>query len=305
MPRSLWTGAISFGLVNIPVKMFRATATQSARSVGFHQLHDQCGTRLQHKRWCPKEDVEVPWEHVVKGYEVSKGRYVEITDEDLDQLLPEDDYAAIAIESFVALDEVDPLYYDRAYYLSPDGSAKAYALLFDALQDAGRVAIARVTLRTRQHLAIVRAQATHLVLSTMFFEDEIVDPAQVPGVPSGKVDEKQLQMAEQLIESMTTPFEPARFKDEYTEKVKEVIEAKIKEGEVTESVALPSERAGGEVVSLMDALKRSIAEHKGGELPSIEKGPRVKRARRASPARARRGSAGRHAAASSTPSRRR
>jgi DNA end-binding protein Ku len=285
MPRSLWTGAISFGLVNIPVKMFRATATGSARSVGFHQLHDQCGTRLQHKRWCPKEDVEVPWEHVVKGYEVSKGRYVEITDDDLDQLLPGDDYAAIAIENFVALDEVDPMYYDRAYYLSPDGSPKAYALLFDALEDAGRVAIARVTLRTRQHLAIVRAQATHLILSTMFFEDELVDPSQVPGVPSGKVDQKQLTMAEQLIESMTTPFEPARYRDDYTKKVKEVIEAKLKEGEVTESLAPPAK--GAQVVSLMDALKRSIA------------------GRRASPARARRGSAGRRAAASSTRARRR
>jgi DNA end-binding protein Ku len=276
--------------------MFRATAAQSAKSVGFHQLHDKCLTRLQHKRWCPKEDVEVPWEHVIKGYEVSKGRYVPMTDEDLDKLLPQDDYAAIAIENFVALDEVDPLYYDRAYYLAPEGSPKAYALLFDSMSDSGVVAIARVTLRTRQHLAIVRAQANHLVLSTMFFADEIVDPAEVPGLPSGKtasVDKKQLDMAKQLIDSMTTAFEPTRYKDEYTEKVEEVIEAKIKGGEVTESVALPEEREGAKVVSLMDALKRSIAEHKGGELPSgtpeITEGARPKAHHRGRRQSARRG----------------
>jgi DNA end-binding protein Ku len=288
MPRSLWTGAISFGLVNIPVKLFRATASQSAKSVSFHQLHDACGTRLQHKRWCPKEDVEVPWEHVVKGYEISKGRYVKITDEDLDQLLPEEDHAAIAIDSFVALDEVDPLYYDRAYYLAPDGSAKAYALLLSAMEDSGRVAIARVTLRTRSHLAVVRAQGNHLILSTMFFADEIVDPAEVPGLPTSKpahVDKKQHDMALQLIDSLTVPFDPTRYKDEYTDQVEHVIESKIKEGEVTESLAAPAARAT--VIDLMDALKRSIKTQEGGK-PKAPRATVEPRPKHAAPRAARR-----------------
>jgi DNA end-binding protein Ku len=274
MPRSLWTGAITFGLVNIPVKMFRATASASAKAVGFHQIHEPCGTRIKHLRWCPKDEKEVPWEEVAKGYEVSKGRYVIMNEEDLDKLLPEDDYAAVAIENFVALDEVDPMYFDRAYYLSPDGNPKAYTLLHHALQDSGRVAIARVTLRTRSHLSIVRAQEGHLLMSTMFFADEIVDASEIPGLPQGKaatVDKRQAEAAAQLIDSMTVAWDPTQYTDEYTEKVEQVIEAKVSSGEITETLALPEE-GGGKVVNLLDALKKSVAAAKKGEShpPSYE-----------------------------------
>jgi len=125
VPRAMWSGAISFGLVNIPVKLYKGTASTSGKQVSFHQIHKTCGTRIRHIRWCPKDEVEVPWDEVAKGYEFEKGKYVEVSDEELDALLPEEDYATVSIENFVALEDVDPIYYDRAYYVSPDGSPKA------------------------------------------------------------------------------------------------------------------------------------------------------------------------------------
>lgn len=266
MPRAMWSGAISFGLVNIPVKLYKATASTSGKQISFHQIHKTCGTRLRHIRWCPKDEVEVPWDEVAKGYEFEKGKYVEVSDEELDALLPEADYATVAIENFVALEEVDPIYYDRAYYVSPDGSPKAYALLHEALAATERVAVARVLLRTRSHLALVRVLGDHLVLETMYYDAEVVDAAEVPGIPKGKaahVDKKQVEVAHQLIESMTIAWEPERYKDEYSSKVKHVIEKKIEGGEVVESPMLPTEERGAEVVDLLDALKRSVEATRG------------------------------------------
>lgn len=262
MPRAMWSGAISFGLVNIPVKLYKATAGTSGGQISFHQIHKTCGTRLRHLRWCPLDEVEVPWDEVVKGYEIEKGKYVEVTPEELDALLPEEDYATIAIENFVALAEVDPIYYDRAYYVAPDGSPKAYALLHEALATTGRVAVARVLLRTRSHLALVRVLGDHLLLETMYYEAEVVDPAEIPGVPEGKaghVDKRQIDVAHQLIDSMTIPWQPERYKDEYTAQVKEVIAKKIEGGAVVESPLAPAPAGGAQVVDLLDALKRSVA----------------------------------------------
>ena len=261
MPRAMWSGAISFGLVNIPVKLYKATASTSGKQISFHQIHKTCGTRLRHIRWCPKDEVEVPWDEVAKGYEFEKGKYVEVSDEELDALLPDEDYATVAIENFVALEEVDPIYYDRAYYVAPDGSPKAYGLLHQTLEKTGRVAVARVLLRTRSHLALVRVLENHLLLETMYFDAEIVDPKEVPGVVHGKaahVDKKQLDVAEQLVESMTIDWEPERYKDEYSAKVKHVIEKKIEGGEVVEAPALPAAEGGAQVVDLLDALRRSV-----------------------------------------------
>lgn len=261
MPRAMWSGAISFGLVNIPVKLYKATASTSGKQISFHQIHKTCGTRLRHIRWCPKDEVEVPWDEVAKGYEFEKGKYVEVSDEELDALLPDEDYATVAIESFVALEEVDPIYYDRAYYIAPDTSPKAYALLHQTLEKTGRVAVARVLLRTRSHLALVRVLENHLLLETMYFDAEIVDPEEVPGVVRGTaahVDKKQLDVAEQLVESMTIDWEPERYKDEYSAKVKHVIERKIEGGEVVEAPALPAAEGGAQVVDLLDALRRSV-----------------------------------------------
>jgi DNA end-binding protein Ku len=257
----MWSGAISFGLVNIPVKLYKATASTSGKQVSFHQIHSTCGTRLRHIRWCPKHEVEVPWDEVAKGYELEKGKYVRVTNEELDALLPEEDYATVAIENFVALDDVDPIYYDRAYYVSPDGSPKAYALLHETLRKTGKVAVARVLLRTRSHLALVRVLADHLLLETMYFDAEIVDAGEIPGVPAGKaaqVDKKQVDMAEQLVESMTIDWEPERYKDEYSAKVKQVIEEKIEGGEVIEAPSPPAAGGGAQVVDLLAALKESV-----------------------------------------------
>jgi DNA end-binding protein Ku len=258
--RALWSGAISFGLVNIPVKLYRATASSSAKGVSFHQIHSKCGTRLQHRRWCPKEDVEVPWDEVAKGYEVSKGRYVILREEDLDQLLPEDNYAAISIDAFVSLSEVDPIYFDRAYYVAPDGPPRAYGILHHVLEEAGRVAVARVRLRTRSHLAMVRVQGKHLLLSTLFFADEIVDPAKVTTLEEKepKLDKRQVEVARQLVDSMTTEWRPEQYQDDYTKKVEQVIEARLSEGAVSESLAPEEKRA--QVVDLLAALKKSVEE---------------------------------------------
>ncbi len=261
MARAMWSGAISFGLVNIPVKLFKATASTSGKQISFHQIHKTCGTRLRHIRWCPKDEVEVPWDEVAKGYEFEKGKYVEVSDEELDALLPEEDYATVAIENFVALADVDPIYYDRAYYISPDGSPKAYALLHETLGQTGRVAVARVLLRTRSHLALVRVLGDHLLLETMYFDGEIVDPKEIPGVARGKaahVDRKQLEVAQQLVDSMTIDWEPERYKDEYSSKVKKVIEKKIEGGEVVEAPALPAAEGGAQVVDLLEALRKSV-----------------------------------------------
>jgi DNA end-binding protein Ku len=257
----MWSGAISFGLVNIPVKLYKATAATSGKQVSFHQIHKPCGTRLRHIRWCPKDEVEVPWDEVAKGYEFEKGKYVEVSDEELDALLPDEDYATVAIENFVALADVDPIYYDRAYYVSPDASHKAYALLHETLTKTGKVAVARVLLRTRSHLALVRVLEDHLLLETMYFDAEIVDASEVPGVRDGKaahVDRKQLAVAEKLVESMTIEWQPERYKDEYSHKVKQVIEKKIEGGEVVEAPPLPAAERGAQVVDLLAALQQSV-----------------------------------------------
>ena len=258
MPRAMWSGSISFGLVNIPVKLYKATASVSGREISFHQIHTTCGTRIKHIRWCPKDEVEVPWDEVAKGYEVEKGKYVEVTSEELDALLPEEDHATVAIENFVALADVDPIYYDRAYYVSPDGSPKAYALLHEVLGKTKRVAVARVLLRTRSHLALVRVLDDHLVLETMYFDAEIVDAADIDGVRKAHVDKRQLDVAERLVESMTIDWDPARYKDEYTAKVKKVIEEKIEGGEVVESPMAPAAAGGAKVVDLLAALRASV-----------------------------------------------
>jgi DNA end-binding protein Ku len=279
MPRALWTGTISFGLVNIPVKLYRATASGSAKSISFHLLHEKCGSRIKNVRWCPHCDEAVEWKDLIKGYEVSKGRYVKVDPEELDKVLPDEDFAAVAIDSFSLLEEVDPIYFDRGYYAAPEGSPKAYVLLTRALAESGRVAIARVTLRTRSHLAILRPKDGYLLLSTMFFENEVVSADEVAGLPEVKkqaqVDNKQLDAALQLIDQMTVGWDPSKYSDEYAEKVEHLIEEKIAGGEVSvpEEVAA-AEEGGGKVVDLLEALRRSVKQ------PEAEKeARRPKRAR--------------------------
>jgi DNA end-binding protein Ku len=257
MPRPIWSGAISFGLVNVPVRLFSATRSKDVR---FHQLHAKDGVRIRQKRVCPADGEEVPYDDIVKGYEISPGEYVTISAEELESVAPEAT-KAIDIEEFVDLDQIDPMFYENSYYLVPDkGAAKAYALLRTAMQESGKVAIGRVVLRTKQYLAAIRPSGDALTLSTMLFADEVVPVSDLEGLPAGaEAAAREVAMARQLVESLATDFDPGRFRDEYRERVLNLIEQKA-EGKAI--VSQPEVREPTGVVDLMAALEASLAEAK-------------------------------------------
>src|SRR3954451_11444073 len=258
MPRSIWSGAISFGLVNVPVKLFSAV---SKKTVRFNQLNKDTGNRIQQKRVDPETGEEVTYEQIVKGYELTKDRYVVIRPEELDSLDPERT-RSIDIEDFVDLADIDPVYYDHPYYLVPDkGAAKAYGLLLGAMQEAGKVAIARVVLRSKEQLVAIRPHkdGNLLMMETMIFADEVVPADELDGLPEAKelkASDRELKMAEQLIESLASDFDPTRYHDEYREKVLELIEAKAEGAEI---VAQPEAPKAERVPDLMAALEASLA----------------------------------------------
>ena len=255
--RAMWSGAITFGMVNIPVKLFSAT---SAKDISFNLLHSTCGTRLQQKRWCPTEDVEVPWEEVVRGYEYTKGEYVTLTDEDFEKL-PLPSRHTIAINAFVQATEIDPVYYEKSYFLEPDARGeKAYALLLRALSERNLTGIAAITMRKKEQLCALRGQEGTLMLETLFYPDEVELER---GVDLGKVniDERELDMAFKLIDLLRKPFEPEEYHDHYREALAELIDAKLEGKEVVTSP--PPKDA--KVIDLADALARSVAAaRKGG-----------------------------------------
>jgi DNA end-binding protein Ku len=255
--RAMWSGAITFGMVNIPVKLFSAT---SAKDISFNLLHSTCGTRLQQKRWCPTEDVEVPWEEVVRGYEYTKGEYVTLTDEDFEKL-PLPSRHTIAINAFVKAAEIDPVYYEKSYFLEPDARGeKAYALLLRALSERNLTGIAAITMRKKEQLCALRGQEGTLMLETLFYPDEVELER---GVDLGKVniDERELDMAFKLIDLLRKPFEPEEYRDHYREALAELIDAKLEGKEVVTSP--PPKDA--KVIDLADALARSVAAaRKGG-----------------------------------------
>src|ERR1700754_1348469 len=269
MPRSMWSGAISFGLVNVPIKLYSAV---SKKTVRFHQLNGETGSRIAQKRVDSVTGEEVPYENLVKGYELTRDSYVLINPDELDALDPEKS-RTIDIEDFVDLSEIDPIYYDHPYYLVPDkGAAKAYGLLLNAMQESGRVAIARVVLRSKEQLVAIRPgqDGTVLMMETMIFADEVVPRADLDGLPEAEelqVSEREVQMAQQLIESLVTDFEPERYKDEYREKVLELIEAKAAGEEI---VVAPEAPKAERVPDLMAALEASLARVRpdGAEKPT-------------------------------------
>src|SRR2546421_2024561 len=264
MPRPIWSGSISFGLVNVPVKLFSAT---SPKEVRFHMVHDKDGGRIQQKRVCSVDGEEVSWEHIVKGFEISKGRYVTVTKDELAAFNPKAT-RSIDIEDFVDLSQIDPIYYDHTYYLVPDrGAARPYALLREAMRKTGKVGVGQFVLRTKQYLAAVRPMEKALALSTMLYADEVVGQDELEGVPGAeaKPREKELHMAEQLVESLAADFDPKKYKDTFREQVLALLERKA-EGE--EIVAEPAEEEPrGKVVNLMDALAKSLAAARKGEAP--------------------------------------
>ena len=260
MARSIWKGAISFGLVNVPVKLYSAV---SKKTVRFNQLHDADHARIQQKRVCSQDGEEVPYENIVKGFEIAPDRYVVITPEELDALDPAKT-RAIDIEDFVDVADIDPLYYEHPYYLLPDtGAAKAYKLLLEALRDTNKVAIARVVLRTKEYLVAIRPAGDVLTMETMLFADELIGADGLDELPDAdvKATERELSMARQLIEAQATEFDPTKYRDEYRERVLELIERKA----AGEEIAIqPMAEESEEVPDLMAALEQSLAAAQGG-----------------------------------------
>ena len=252
MPRAMWKGAISFGLVTIPVSVYPATEEKTLR---FNQLHDEDGGRIRMKRVCSIDGEEVGFEHIVKGYEYEKDRYVILTDEDF-EAIPVESSRAIDIQQFVDLDEIDPMQYKKSYYLVPEETgAKAYALLREALNKAGKVGIAKVSFRDKEHLAALRFRDDVFVLETMYWPDEIRE-ADLGGVDvTSKIRSNELEMAQTLIENLTAEWNPTEFKYDYREALLRIVEAKINGEEI--EVVEPEPTA--KVVDLMDALKASVA----------------------------------------------
>jgi DNA end-binding protein Ku len=260
MARSIWSGAISFGLVNVPVKLYSAV---SRKTVRFHQLNGETGNRIQQKRVDPETGEEVGYEQIVKGYELTRDRYVVINPDELDALDPEKT-RTIDIEDFVDLADIDPVFYDHPYYLVPDtGATKAYGLLLNAMQESGKVAIARVVLRSKEQLVAIRPAGDILMMETMIFADEVVSHEELDGMPDAKelkASDRELKMAQQLIDSLSSEFDPSRYHDEYREKVLELIERKAQGEEI---VVQPEAPQPAKVPDLMAALEASLAAVKG------------------------------------------
>ncbi|MDQ1374593.1 MAG: end-binding protein Ku [Actinomycetota bacterium] len=265
MPRAIWTGSISFGLVNVPVKVYSAVKPQD---VHFHQMEERTGARVRNKRVSEKTGREVDYEDIVKGYEFAKGKYVTVTPEEIEEFKPEAT-KTIDIEDFVELDDIDPIFYDKTYILAPAskdrGAVKAYALLLEAMRKQGRVGIGRVVLRTKQYLAAIRPleKANALAMSTMLFEDEVVPASEIPNIPDRmpSVSDKELQMATRLVESLTTEWKPAKYKDTYRKELLDLIERKAKGEEIVVDDAAPQAE---KIVDLMAALEASLAAAKKG-----------------------------------------
>jgi DNA end-binding protein Ku len=258
MPRAIWSGAISFGLVNVPVKLYSAV---SRKTVRFHQLHDETGVRIQQKRVDPSTGDEVPYENIVKGYELSPEHYVLITPEELESLDPEKT-RSIDITDFVALEQIDPLYFDHPYYLAPaQGGEKAYELLRQAMDEAGKVGIGRVVIRSKESLVAIRPAGHALAMETMLFPDEVVDPDTLDELPvEAKATKRELEMARQLIDTLSGDFDPSKYRDEYRERVLEMIERKAQGEEIA---VQPAAEPPAKVPDLMAALEASIKAVKG------------------------------------------
>jgi DNA end-binding protein Ku len=263
----MWKGAISFGLVTIPVSVYPATEEKTLR---FNQLHDDDGGRIRMKRTCSIDGEEVGYEHIVKGYEYEKDRYVILTDEDF-EAIPVESSRAIDIQQFVELEEIDPMQYKKSYYLVPEETgAKAYALLREALNRSGKVGIAKVSFRDKEHLAALRFRDEAFVLETMYWPAEIRE-ADFGGVDvSAKVRPNELEMAQTLIDNLTADWDPAEFKDDYREALLRIVEAKINGEEIEIVEAEPAAK----VVDLMEALKASVAAAK--KEPKAQPAPKKK-----------------------------
>jgi len=253
MPRTMWKGAISFGLVSIPIRLYPSTEEKTLK---FNQLHDEDHGRIKYQRVCAIDGEEVPFEHIVKGYEYEKDKYVVLTDEDFDAV-PIESSRSIDILQFVDLEEIDPIYYKKTYYLIPEEmGVKAYTLLREAMAQTGRVGIAKVSFRDKEHLATLRFRDDVFLLETMFWPDEIraADFDEIGEASKIKVRPQEVQMAESLIENLTSSFNPEEYHDDYREGLLQVVEKKV----AGEEIEVIPEAEPSKVVDLMEALKASV-----------------------------------------------
>lgn len=251
---TVWKGSISFGLVNIPIRMYTAT---EERDIRFRQLHKECNTPIRYTKMCPHCEREVEASEIIRGFEYEKGNFVIVQDEDLEKITPET-RKAIEILDFVDLSEIDPIYFDKSYYLSPQETGeKAYALLRSAMEQTGKIAVAQVTLRNRQSLAVVRLYDNCIVMETIHYPDEVRPVSQVPALPEATIAlaENELKMASELITNMTTAFNPSKYTDDYRSELQQLIEKKLEGKEVTVAPSAPK----ANVIDLMQALKESLA----------------------------------------------
>ena len=276
MARAIWSGSISFGLLNVPVKLYSAVSKQTVR---FRELREGDGSRVKHKRVAESDGKEVPYEKIVKGYEYAPDQYVVLSRDELSELDPKRT-RAIEIQDFVDLDDIDPIYFEQPYYLGPDkGAERAYALLVQAMKEARKVAIARFVLRNKEHLAAIRPMDDALTLTTMRFHDEVSSPQDLDGevfeeAKPKKPEKRELEMAKQLIESLTSDFEPNKYRDEYREELLDLLERKAEGKEV---VSAPSEEPKPtKAPDLMAALEESLAAVKGEEADTDGKGSKAK-----------------------------
>ncbi|MCE3199057.1 non-homologous end joining protein Ku [Paenibacillus sonchi] len=249
---TVWKGAISFGLVHVPVKMFSATED---KDISLRYIHKECGSPLSYVRKCPVCDKEVAWEEIGKGYEYDKGKFVLFDKEELEQLT-EQSTKNIAILDFVDLTEIDPIYFQKTYYLSPDqAGANAYRLLMEAMRQTGKIGIAKISIRSKSSLAAIRVLADCLAIETIFYPDEVRPVSQVPGLPEpGIVNDKELDMAKLLISQLSTPFEPGKYTDDYRQRMLDLITHKI----AGEEFHIAPARQESNVIDLMAALQASI-----------------------------------------------
>jgi DNA end-binding protein Ku len=258
MPRAIWSGTISFGLLNVPVKLYSAVAR---RGISLREIRESDGARIRHRRVAEGTDEEVPFEKIVKAFEITSDRYVPLSKDEMDALAPEKT-RAIEVRDFVDLDQIDPIYFNSPYYLGPaEGAEKAYSLLAKAMEGSGKVAIARFVFRNKEHLAALRPSDGVLTLTTMRFADEVVSPSELEDVlpaDKQKVAKKEVEMAEQLIDSLTTEFDPTAYRDEYREELLALIERKAEGKDVLEAPAA-EEPQPTKAPDLMSALEESIA----------------------------------------------
>ena len=261
MARAIWSGSISFGLLNVPVKLYSAVAR---RGISLREIRESDGARIRHRRVAEGTDEEVPYEKIQKAFEITSGNYVPISKDELAAMAPKKS-RAIEVQDFVDLGEIDPIYFDSPYYLGPaDGAEKAYSLLASAMEASGKVAIARFVFRNKEHLAALRTENGVLTLTTMRFADEVVPPEELDDVlpaEKPKVAKKEVEMAEKLIESLTSDFDPTAYRDEYREELMALIERKAEGKEIVASTE--SEPEATKAPDLMAALEESIAAVKG------------------------------------------